>query len=279
MLMLIDFFTYTNATEGGQLSAAELIAGAAACSLDGICITDREYSSHAKELLAAAETSKVFVGLGVELEVEGGLLVCFPSRVDGFLFNEDWRELTTFGTPSAQEVIDFMNARDGAVIARNVFQREALALGDSVFRLRGLAGIDALNPLRRRIENELALEAATSLGVAAVAGSGAMHSLKELGKAATLMGDEITTQEQLVATLQAAEVWPTCLDARANWAPTGGQGGGGSQGGGRPRTDGPRGRRDSPREGRGDGPRDRRGGSGGGGGGRGRRRPRPDGER
>lgn len=271
--MLIDFFTYTNASEGGLLSASELIEAAAACSLDGICIIDHEYSAHAKELLAAAESSKVFVGLGVEIEVEGGLLVCFPCHVDGFLMNEDWRELTTFGTPSAQEVIDFMNARDGAVVARNVFQRDALALGDAVFALRGLAGIDTLNPNRRRIENELALEAATSMGIAAVAGSGALKSSKELGKTATLMGDEITTQEQLVATLQAAEVWPTSLDASANWAPTGGQG----SGGGRPRSDreGSRDRRDGPREKRDEGSRERRGG----GGGRGRRRPRSDNDR
>lgn len=255
--MLIDFFTYTNATDGGQLSADDLIERAVALGLDGLCVTDREYSLHAEEIVAAGERRDLFVGVGVELSTEEGRLVCLPPAIDDFLLAEEWRDLVAFGLPTAQEVIDHVNALGGVVIARSVYEK-GNSVGDAIFRLDGLAAIDALSPRRERIFNELSLEAALALGVPGLAGSSARRSVQEMGSVATLMFNAVDSQAELVESLKSGDCWPVILGEPGPWAPTGGGGGGGD----RER----RGDRGGDRERRGGGDRERRGGGGGRGG-------------
>ncbi len=252
--MLIDVFTYTHVTPGGELDINTLIEQAKEVGLDGICVTDREVSVHAQELVDAGAEADFFVGVGLEIAVENGVLVCFPPSIDEFLIHETWRQLTTFGSPTAAEVMDLMDGIGGAVIARSVYGPQGTGMRDSVFTLRSLAGIDALSPTRRRIDNELAMEAAIAMGVSAVAGSAAFTSPDEVGAVATLFGTPVTSQAELVAALQRHATWPVALSDLEGRAPTGGEARSRGQG---ERSDDRRGSRDDNRRGGSRRPNDR----------------------
>ncbi len=296
--MLVDFFTYTDATEGGVLSIDEILAAAKAQGLDGVCVVDREHSRHAQTLVEAGQAHGLFVAVGVEIATEDGLAVAFAPQIDQVLLHEEWRRLTTCGRPSLQEVVDYFVGLGGAVVAREVYSEVQPSLGDKVFMVRGLAGVDALSMRRRRIENELALEAVHALGVAGVAGSGAFRSVEGIGTVATVCGIGLSSQEDVVRALDGRELWPVALRPMGSALPLGsvpGERSSGSRDGAGPqgprRSEGGERRRPERREGPGGRDHDRHGrpprgherGGGGRGEGRGGRPPmgrgRPSGGR
>ncbi|GEM_PF-2456830 len=211
--MLIDVFTYTQASPNGPFTIHSLIEAAKCARLDGIAVTDRGSSHRIREYMDVAESEDFLVVYGLELETSHGRVVAYPRNLDDAFINEDWRCLGE--NPAIEDVLDYFHARGGIVIARDVFNRGE-GLRDSVYSVRdseghGLDGIDTVAVYRRRIDNELSIEAQQVLGIPACAGSGVFDSLEDIGHCATLFASEIYNQESFVDAMRSPLHWACAL--------------------------------------------------------------------
>jgi hypothetical protein len=165
----------------------------------------------------------------------------------------------------AREVLAKVRELGGVIVAAHPYDKTIeRPSGDFIFTLDGLSAVEGLNARRKGPANDLAIEAADHMNLPCIGSSGAHGSLDELGKAATLFRDTVSSEADLVAQLRAGTVFCVAIGVQ----PSGD--GGREHGERRERRGG-----DRPREGgRGDGGRRRGGGHGHGrgrGGGHGRR--------
>ena len=264
--MLIDVFVYSDATENAPFGIASLIEAGKCARLDGIVITDRASSRRARDYFEAGKNADFLVLHGVELNTTAGRVVAFPAALDDAYVAEDWRCLGE--CPEPEDVLDYFHERGGIVIAREVYNRGE-GLKDRVYSIRdsngqGFDGVDTIAVYRRRIDNELSIEAQQVLGVPACAGSGVFDLLEDMGHCATLFAQQIDDQASFVDAMRAPLHWACALRDLGDACPMGSA----------PRTDdsddsrdGGRRYRDDRRGGRHDDRRDARG--------RGDRRDRP----
>ncbi|MFA5623685.1 MAG: hypothetical protein WC966_01325 [Bradymonadales bacterium] len=219
--MLIDLFTYSKATRGGLFGIEALIEAARCAHLDAFCITDREQSAHAYDIQRIAEQFDYFVGIGLEIETSAGTLVIYPEKIDDDFVSEEWREYLG-DYPDPQITIDYFKERGAAVVARNIYD-QGKGFKDRIFSLNGIDAIDVVSATRRRIDNELALEAQQRLAKPGVGGSGVFDLLDEIGHVATLMRAPSYSQERLVASLCQDDLWPISLRPIGDACPLGAQ--------------------------------------------------------
>ncbi len=211
--MLIDVFTYTQASPNAPLDIESLIRAAKSARLDGIAVTDRNSSNRAREYSAIAGRENFFVAHGIELETSAGRVVAFPAQIDDEYVSESWRSLGDH--PAIEDVLEFFHARGGIVVARDVFNRGE-GLKDRVYSARDSKGrsfdaIDTISVYRRRIDNELSIEAQQVLGIPACAGSGVFDNPEDIGHCATLFAASIHDQASFVAAMRSPLHWACAL--------------------------------------------------------------------
>ena len=211
--MIIDLFTYTNASENGAFSLETLIEAAREARLDGIAVTDRATSSRARDYAAVAAREGFFVAQGIELKTSSGIVAAFPAEIDDEYVSEGWRCLGE--TPNVNDVLDYFHERGGVVIARDIYNRGE-GFKDRVYsakdsRGHGFDAIDTIAVYRRRIDNELSIEAQQVLGISACAGSGVFSDLEDVGYCATLFASEIKDQASFVAAIRNPLHWACAL--------------------------------------------------------------------
>ena len=211
--MIIDLFTYTNATPNAPFSLEALIEAARCARLDGIAVTDRESSCRARDYVSVASREQFFVAVGVELKTSAGIVAAYPANIDDEFVNEGWRELGDM--PEVEAVLEYFHDRGGIVVARDVYNRGD-GMKDRVYAARdsqgrGFDSIDTIAVYRRRIDNELSIEAQQVLGIAACAGSGVFSDLEDIGHCATLFASEIKDQASFVSALKSPLHWACAL--------------------------------------------------------------------
>lgn len=271
--MIVDLHLKTSRTPGVAFSPAEVAAKAKAEGLDGIAICDTLASAHAAEILAACESEGIAGFVGVEIPTNEGTLLCFAPNVDTFYASEEWRALTELATPAASLVIDLFNELGGAVIASRPYDLDATqSMGDMIFTLKGLAGVEVFNSRVRPIQADFAFEAASAMNLPTAGGTAPNGSLSDVGKFATLFTADVKTQSDFVSALRGGDYYAVAIGVKAQRSER------------PPREDRPRDdrrddrgpRRDDrgPRRDDRGGRRDDRGGRNGGGGGRDRGRRR-----
>lgn len=221
--MLIDIFTYSAATPGGAFELGELIGAARAAQLDAIAVTDRAASAHARAYAEAGRRAGFPVFVGLELETQIGRVTVYPAHIDDEFASESWRELGE--CPSAEAVLDYFHARGAAVAARDAYDGDG-GMKDRVYsvkdsRGRGFDCIDTLSARRRKIDNELCIEAQKVMGVGGCAGSGVLDDLSDIGCCATLFADAITDQASFAAALRGALHWAAALRDLGHACPMG----------------------------------------------------------
>lgn len=221
--MIIDIFTYTHASPNGVFSLEDLIDAAKAAHLDGIAITDRASSNRAREYAEIAARKDYFVAIGVELQTSSGCVTAFPKVIDDAFASEDWRNLGD--TPALEDVLDYFHDRGGIVIARDIYNKGE-GLKDRVYSARdskgrGFDDIDTLAAYRRRIDNELSIEAQQVTGLPACAGSGITDDITHIGRCATLFADKISDQASFVAAMRSPLHWACALADLGNACPMG----------------------------------------------------------
>lgn len=211
--MLIDIFTYTQASPNAPLSIESIIEAAKAAGLDGIAVTDRRASSMARDYCDIARRENFFLVHGIELETAQGRVVAFPEQINDEYLAEGWRCLGE--APEVEDVLEYFHERGGIVVARDVFNRSE-GLKDRVYNARDSKGrsfdaIDTIAAYRRRIDNELAIEAQQVLGIPACAGSGAFDNPDDVGYCATLFANPIHDQASFVAAMRNPLHWSCAL--------------------------------------------------------------------
>lgn len=221
--MIIDIFTHTRASAGGQFEIGALVEAARAAHLDGIAVTDRAFSGHALELARYGRECGFPIFVGVELATPCGSVVCFPSQVDGEFVGEGWRELGE--NPSLEDILSYFHSRNGIVVARDAYLN-GRGLRDRVYSAKDLSGrgfdaLDTVGAHRRRIDNELCIEAANVLGVAGCAGSGVLDCLSDIGSCATMFAVPVDDQASFVMALRGVMHWAVALRDLGDACPMG----------------------------------------------------------
>jgi hypothetical protein len=257
--MLIDLHVHSHHTRGSPLEPRDVVRRAKALGLDGVAFTDLNTLEGLEEIRAAGRDEGLLALCGVEIATDHGHYLCFfpdPAQVPAppqiFGSATPWR---------VGEVLAKVRELGGAMVAAHPYDKSVdRPSGDFIFTLDGLAAVEGLNARRKGPANDLAVEAADHMNLPCTGGSGALESLEELGKAATLFREPVASEADLVRQLRAGTVF--CVAIGVTPSP----GGERERGGGERRGRGERHEHGGRGEGRGgrDGGR-RRGGRGRGG--------------
>lgn len=269
--MLIDIHAKSSRSAGTKFSADQVAKKAADAGFDGVVFCETLSTAHCKEALSACKKHKIQGFIGVEIPTTRGILLGFAPAIDDFYLAEEWRRVTEVTTPPSEVVIAMFQNIGGAVIAARPYDLSIPHnMGDNIFRLDGISGVEVFNTRANQLQCDFAIEAASFMNVPTVGGSDPAGDDKALGRYGTFFETKISNQEELVAALLEGRCWAVQLGNSPKPKPRprredrGDRGGRGGRGGDRRG-----GRRDDRKGGRGGG----RGGRGGnkGGGGRGGR--------
>ena len=257
--MLIDLHVHSNHTRGCTASVREVVRRARETGLDGVAITDMNTLEGLAEVRAAAQEEGFLALCGVEVSTDRGHYLCFfpdPSRVPA--------PAQVFGSATpwpVREVLAKVRELGGAAVAAHPYDKSIeRPSGDVIFTLDGLHAVEGLNARRRGPANDLAVEAADHMNLPCTGASGA-HELAEIGKAATLFRDPVTSEADVVAQLRAGTIFSVAIGADPGAQPRSDQGferRERREGGGRHERQGDRGGRGGPGRGGRRGGRDRR---------------------
>lgn len=268
--MIVDLQVSVDGQEGAPADPAQLMKAAKGAGLDGILLTkEGALSFDAAPYIEAGQGEGVAVFTGAKISTNHGLLLCILPEAagvpsDDFAARED-------GIYEVSSVIDAVERLGGVTVALRPYDRVVeRPMGDHIFSFQGLAACDVQNASVPRQDNDLALEAASSMEIPCV-GASSSKGAALLGRSATLIRHPVENHTQLCEAIRNGDCWPVTFsdevpasDARSG-GDRGGRGGrrpeGGGGGRGGRRDHGSRGPRN---DGRGGGRR----GDGGGGGGR-----------
>jgi hypothetical protein len=118
--------------------------------------------------------------------------------------------------PSAQEFADFVAVRNGFCFAAHPYRSVGGGLGDSLYAVRNLNGVEVINGADSEYENGLAVRACRELKLIPVAGSDA-HRPDDVGRCATWLPDVVTSEQELVAALRAGKGCPAVRGRNGAW--------------------------------------------------------------
>lgn len=219
--MLIDLHVHSNHSPGGSLAVRDVVRRARAVGLDGVVFTDLNTLEGLEEIREVAREERFVALCAVEIATDRGHYLCYfpdPSKVPA--------PPQVFGTTPwpVREVLRTVVERGGVVVAAHPYDKGIdRPSGDFIFTVEGLSAIEGLNARCSRAANDLAVEAADHLNLPCVAGSGALGSLDDVGRVATLVREPVTDEAGLVAQIRSGGVYcvtiggvahPATVDAR-----------------------------------------------------------------
>ena len=207
--MLIDLHVHTLHTRGCALAVREVVRRAREVGLDGVAITDLNTMEGLEEIRAAGREEGFLALCGIELATDRGHYLCFfpdPARVpvpaQAFGASTPW---------PVREVLARVRELGGVAVAAHPYDKAIeRPSGDVIFTLDGLAAIEGQNARRGGSVNDLAIEAADHMSLPCTGASGA-HELGEIGKAATLFRDLVSSEADVVAQLRAGTVFSVAI--------------------------------------------------------------------
>jgi predicted metal-dependent phosphoesterase TrpH len=207
--MLIDLHVHSNHSRGCNSTIQDVVRRAREVGLDGVAITDLNTLEGLPEVRAAAKEEGFLALCGVEVTTDRGHYLCFfpdPEAIaePGQIFGS--------ATPWAvRDVLAKVRELGGVAVAAHPYDKGIeRPSGDVIFTLDGLAAIEGLNAVRRGAVNDLAIEAADHMSLPCTGASGA-HELADIGKAATLFRDPVTSEADVVEQLRAGTVFSVAI--------------------------------------------------------------------
>ena len=215
--MLIDLHVHSHHSPGCTLSPLDIVRRAKEAGLDGVVITDTNTLDGLDEIRAAAHQEAFLALCGVELVTDRGHYLCYfpdPARVPA--------PPQMFGTTPwpAREVVRRVRDMGAAVVAAHPYDKSVeRPSGDFIFTLEGLSALEGLNVRRKGPSNDLAIEAADHMSLPCVGGSGAGPALDDIGKAATLFREPVSTEEDLVRQIRAGHVFCVAIGVTPHGTP------------------------------------------------------------
>ncbi len=203
--MLIDLHVHSHHTHGCTLSPRDVLRRAREAGLDGVAFTDMNTLEGLEEIRTAGREEGMLALRGVEVVTDRGHYLCFfpdPAAVPSLP--------QLFGTPPwpAREVVRKVAELGGTTVAAHPYDKTMeRPSGDFIFTLEGLAAVEGLNARRRGPANDLAVEAADHMGLPCIGASGALDSIDDVGKAATLFREPVASEADLVRQIKARTVY------------------------------------------------------------------------
>lgn len=207
--MILDFHMHERTFSGdSRINLKEMVHEAKIKGLDGICITDHDrigLIDYAKRL-SIEENFPIFVGVEY-LAIEGDILAFGISEMP---------------KPHmyAQDFIDYVNEMGGVTIAAHPYRSNSRGLGDELYRVRGLTGIEVLNGSTEPRDNIRAWEVCNELGLKPT-GASDCHNLMALGRFATKIDRKVSNIDELVEAIKYGEVAPVMLSGYIEAFPNG----------------------------------------------------------
>ena len=191
--MIIDTHLHERTFSGdSRMNLLELVSEARRKGLDGICITDHDQMGLTQYAAKIAEQEKYPIFVGVEyLACEGDIVAFGIDRLpEPHLM--------------AQEFIDYVTARGGICISAHPYRANSRGLGDMLFTLKGMTGVEVLNGSTTPLENRKALDTCIKTGLKQFGASDA-HSTVQVGIYATEIQGYFTTVPELVEAIKTRE--------------------------------------------------------------------------
>lgn len=205
--MLVDLHAKSSLSEGVNIDLDEVFAQANDVGLDALAFCERLSTNQARRTLEAANRAGIPAFIGVEIPTDRGILLAFAPEVDDFYFIEEWRQLTEYATPPAHQVIQLFDERGGAVIASRPYDLSIpYNMGDLIFTLDNLHGVEVYNTRVGQIQCDFALEAAQYMGVPTCGGTDPVNA-DSFGQYATFFDHDVETQRQFVNALRDSAFW------------------------------------------------------------------------
>ena len=210
--MLIDFHVHSSYDTAVLLSPADILRKAREAGLDGICLTNIHSVSVESEFLQLAKLSDFLVLVGFEAVTDHGHYLVFDPEPQSLPTIGNWLRFDSKGRAQFDSLHSAVCARNGIIIAAHPYDRAVEDFpGDGVMQLPGIAAIETLNGRHDSLANDLAEEAAASLGLPAVGGSDARSHVDEIGRVATLVRGTVHSEAELIECVRAGDVWPVTL--------------------------------------------------------------------
>lgn len=204
--MLVDLHAKTSVSEDVSVSLEDVLRKAVDSGLEGIAFCEQLSTFLCEDAIEMGRQMDITVFIGVEIPTDKGRLLGFVPEIDDFYLAEEWRRLTDATTPPAEAVFEIFDERDGAVVAARPYDLEIpFNMGDHVFTLDKLDGVEAFNSRIGEIQQDFAIEAASFMDVSTTGGSDPTDSVDPVGTFATFFEKQLTTQRDLVEALQNSE--------------------------------------------------------------------------
>ncbi len=219
------------------MTPREAVRRAKEVGLDGIVLTDLNTLEGLEEIRAAGREESFLALAGVEFATDRGHYLCYfpdPARVPS--------PPLMFGTTPwpVRDVLHKVQDLGGVAVAAHPYDKTIeRPSGDFIFTLDGLSALEGLNARRKGPANDLAVEAADHMNLPCTGASGA-HAPEEIGRAATLFKEPVTSEADLVARIRSGAVFCVAIGAPPVAQPPGrgGERRGGDRRGGRERNGG-----------------------------------------
>jgi predicted metal-dependent phosphoesterase TrpH len=262
--MLIDLHVHSHHTRGCSLAPRDVVRRAKELGLDGVVFTDLNTLDGLEEIRAAGREAGFLALCGVEIATDHGHYLCFfpdPAKVPA--------PPQVFGSATpwpVRDVLAKVRELGGAAVAAHPYDKSVeKPSGDFIFTLDALSAVEGLNARRKGPANDLAVEAADHMSLPCTGASGALESLEEIGKAATLFKEPVASEADVVRQLRAGTVFCVAIGVSPSGPERSGRGESGERRGGERREHGERRLHGGRGGSRGDGGGRRRGGPGRGG--------------
>jgi hypothetical protein len=204
--MLIDLHVHSHHTQGCTLAPRDVLRRAREAGLDGVAFTDLNTLDGLEEIRQAGRDEGLLALCGVEVATDRGHYLCFfpdPARIPA--------PPQIFGSATpwpVRDVLAKVKELGGVAVAAHPYDKSVeRPSGDFIFTLDGLSAIEGLNVHRKGPANDLAVEAADHMNLPCTGASGALGSLDDIGKAATLFRDPVASEADLVKQLRAGSVF------------------------------------------------------------------------
>ena len=211
-MLLVDLHVQTPETDTCKVSFDNTLKRAKSYGLDAIAVVDRLASAHVMDLIKKGKNFGISVFVGVEIPTTQGHLLCFHPELDPFFSYEKWRLVTEIGIPDPESIFDLFHSEGGVVLAASPYDNSMpLPMGDHLFDMWALDGIETLTPHISETAHNISIEAASYMNLPAAGGSGSRLSHTEVGTCATLFEGSADNQAQFVELLRGRDYWAVKL--------------------------------------------------------------------
>jgi len=206
--MLIDIHAKSSLSDDVDLTLHEVFESAADSGFDGVALCETLSTSYSERVLERGSQYDLNIFIGLEIPTDTGVLLGFAPEIDEFYTAEEWRRYTDFARPTPEAVVEMFEEVGGAVIAARPYDRSApFVMGDHIFSLDGLDGVEVVNSQVAQIHNDFAVEAATYLGLPTVGGSDPTDASEVIGEHGTYFDAEPSDQKEFVDALHEQDFW------------------------------------------------------------------------